>query len=621
MELGGKVHLLFAGGATLLLVVLLAAIWPSSERVRAKRSEEIGLVTTVPAPLVIMHGLGGKGKGWIDSGLTGFFEERGLVHGGTIRWVEGQGVVIEGGTEGSERSDFLHLEMSDPFQSLEEWSSEIRAGVEEVLARTGAPRVALVGFSAGGLAGRKYVVDHPEDHGVARLVTLASPHLGSEWAYASMVAGGLEKAAADGGLKGKAAELIASGLGPLEELVGIPLDAPLVRELVPEEHNEVLRALNRSEHPWNLEYACIRTAGAPGFGGWGEVEADLLKIREGEILDSKIVGSLSTVVLSAVAFLRNRPSFRGDGAVLLSSQDLREVEYFRAHPDLADAVIDETATIDAWHMGAKERYRAVLEGIASEVRFLDVRATPDSSPTSTRLELDFHDYFAGVLEVTAEDPESGNRIPVGRPALYRRGDESFARVTIGPFDPEQVPVIDVQVESLERQKRVGGLDGRPVVYGKRLIVGDEIDDPEPEPSALEPVVLEVETLRDIPAVDAQDRPWDLDGTRPDLRLVLYAGDDEQGWTELYRDVDGTRLEIGRTFELPVDPSETRIRLEVWEVDVPAPDLVGRVVWNPGQLRSGAVTETTDAGLAIDLQVTAPEVEHVSWDPQPFYVAP
>jgi pimeloyl-ACP methyl ester carboxylesterase len=570
--------------------------------------------------MVIMHGLGGKGEGWIDAGLTGFLEERGLRYGGTIRSEEGEVVVVEGGTVSPPESDFFHLEMSDPFQSLDRWSEEIRAGVNAVLERTGAPRVVLVGFSAGGVAGRKYVVDYPEDHGVARLVTLASPHLGSEWAYFAKVDEALERAIAEGGLGSVPARGLDSGLGVLEDLVGIPLDAPLVRELVPEEHNEMLQALNRSEHPWNLEYACIRTAGSPGFRGWNEVETDLVRLREGEVLDSKIVQKLSTVVLSAAAFLQNRPSFRGDGAVLLSSQDLREVEYFRTHPDLADAVIDETTTIDAGHMGAKERYRAVLEGIASEVRFLDVRATSDSSSESTRLELDFHDYFAGVLNVTAEDPDSGNRIPVGRPALYRRGDESFARVTIGPFDRETVPVVDVRVESLEHQKRAGGPDDRPVVYGKRLIVGDVIEGREPEPSPLEPVILEIDALRNIPESTPQGEPWDGNGTGPDLQLVLFAGEEEMGRSELYRDVVGTRLEVGRTFELPVDPSETRIKLEVREADPPAPALVGRVIWNPGQLRSGVVTETTDEGLAIDLKISAPEPEHVTWDPQPFYVS-
>jgi hypothetical protein len=51
-------------------------------------------------------------------------------------------------------------------------------------------------------------------------------------------------------------------------------------------------------------------------------------------------------------------------------------------------------------------------------------------------------------------------LPVSRPEIFQRGDESFGRVLIGPFDPSRTTMVDVLVWSLDR--------GRP--FGKRVFL-------------------------------------------------------------------------------------------------------------------------------------------------------
>ena len=78
-------------------------------------------------------------------------------------------------------------------------AAQLVAHVDEVLARTGATEVDLVGHSMGGLVARYAVEVLGLDDRVANVVTIASPHGGSPFAHlAGMVPGhrGLTRAAA-----------------------------------------------------------------------------------------------------------------------------------------------------------------------------------------------------------------------------------------------------------------------------------------------------------------------------------------------------------------------------------------------------------------------------------------
>jgi pimeloyl-ACP methyl ester carboxylesterase len=75
-----------------------------------------------------------------------------------------------------------------PIVGFEYWSlgrtaraaRELAAFVDEVRARTGAAQVDLIGHSMGGVVGRYYVTLGGGDGVVANLVTIGSPHLGTE---------------------------------------------------------------------------------------------------------------------------------------------------------------------------------------------------------------------------------------------------------------------------------------------------------------------------------------------------------------------------------------------------------------------------------------------------------
>ena len=74
------------------------------------------------------------------------------------------------------------LTYGPPLASIEEFSAQLDARIDEVLAATGADRVALVGHSMGGLVARAYLRRYGSGK-VALVLTLGTPHHGSVHAW------------------------------------------------------------------------------------------------------------------------------------------------------------------------------------------------------------------------------------------------------------------------------------------------------------------------------------------------------------------------------------------------------------------------------------------------------
>ncbi len=73
------------------------------------------------------------------------------------------------------------LDFADPFGSNVVHAREIARAVETMLALSGAGTVDIIAHSMGGLAARRYLVDHATDVRIRRIVFLATPHRGT-WA-------------------------------------------------------------------------------------------------------------------------------------------------------------------------------------------------------------------------------------------------------------------------------------------------------------------------------------------------------------------------------------------------------------------------------------------------------
>jgi len=156
-------------------------VWP--------RGATPGRPDIAAVPVIFIHGYAGKAESWIDRNYAdAHATHKGFAWRGTLS-VDRDGVV----------------QLSAPPRQAE-WSparfpayalalsnngrNAIDASAEEVARAVGfakkehqAERVVLVGFSLGGVIARAYLVAHVDDHCVSQLITINSPHGGSELAY------------------------------------------------------------------------------------------------------------------------------------------------------------------------------------------------------------------------------------------------------------------------------------------------------------------------------------------------------------------------------------------------------------------------------------------------------
>lgn len=358
-------------------------------------------------PILLVHGLGNNASTWEDSGYVGFLKGRELRYGGVVTVDAWGSARIEAGEHEPEEAEVFVLEISDPWESLDLWAEEIAAAVREVTERTRAPRVVLVGYSAGGVAARKYLVETPDDHRVARLVTLSSPHGGSELSI-------LAEAAGNGGS--------IPGVRALLENVRrqrkIPNEAPLIADLAPAAGGNVLDLLNRAAHPGDVEYACIVATGVDLLNDWTTLQAAIAQTRGGR-RDGTLLPWATQTVMEWLGLGTPNASGAGDGAVLVASQHLGRVDFLRRHPELLRKVV----SVPADHHQALHKYRAITEAIGDSVEFLDAELMGD------RVRVRFVSPLAGMARIGAVDT-AGNPLQVEPTVLSSDGDRLVAGVLV-----------------------------------------------------------------------------------------------------------------------------------------------------------------------------------------------
>jgi pimeloyl-ACP methyl ester carboxylesterase len=110
--------------------------------------------------------------------------------------------------------------------------------------------ILITGHSAGGVVARLFMVEHPEDR-VAALITLASPHLGADTAQLGLMAGVETFAWLDAWFGTRTFSRFQS----------------LLKDLSPEQPDNLLGWLNRQKHPAALYVSIVREADNVWEGG------------------------------------------------------------------------------------------------------------------------------------------------------------------------------------------------------------------------------------------------------------------------------------------------------------------------------------------------------------------
>lgn len=188
--------------------------------------------------LVLVQGYLGRSDAWRESGVTEVLTRNGWADGGTL--TVRAGVVRGDRPPGPEPRRFYTLILPSDSgllrqaQFLNAYLSGLRAGYP-------GQSLILVGHSAGGVAARLAMVQHPE-HKVGALITIASPHLGTESAEVGALLGQTPLAIF--------APLIGGG--------ALNSSQTLFRDLARERPGNLLFWLNRQEHPQALYVSVVR---------------------------------------------------------------------------------------------------------------------------------------------------------------------------------------------------------------------------------------------------------------------------------------------------------------------------------------------------------------------------
>ncbi|RUM92180.1 MAG: hypothetical protein DSZ28_09840 [Thiothrix sp.] len=219
--------------------------------------------------VVLVHGFKSSSQDWYNSGVIDQLQNQGWRPGGHYRYYP-QGVMGPASrAEGENLIYTVDLPNTAPVMLQVGYLHAVLQSIEAI-----APKdtLNLVGHSAGGVVARAVMVIHPE-HTIARLITIAAPHLGSS-------------AASVGSL------VASTPLSMMADMLGqdeLAHSGQLLSELSPPTSGNFLFWLNQQPHPPALHYISLVRTNNPMFGGDNLVSPQSQDLRNVVNLGSRAV--------------------------------------------------------------------------------------------------------------------------------------------------------------------------------------------------------------------------------------------------------------------------------------------------------------------------------------------
>lgn len=529
----------------------------------------------VPYPMLFLHGFGSSAAMWEMDGTVAYFETRGLRYGGRLR-ADGR----RGAPAALRGKDLFTVGFADPYGDVDVWAGELEQVIRRALEFTGARKVILVAHSAGGLAARRYLVDHLDDHHVHALVTVASPHGGTELAFLADLKVLVEARP----------ELLVFRplVKKLEEAAGFPLNARILSQLHPVERNDWLQALDRANHPLDVRYVALVVEHGRELDVWQDLDADLRRLRS-EPANSTLVNRLMQRLLDAV----NAEDWHsGDGVILAERQRLSRVSDFRSRK----IPVEEIPVYSRTHQEASKLHFEMLSAVSGVPSVARVAAKRGFLSRKGRLQIDYEHEFGSVVgvQIQAGGVESGLVRPLAfdGPSLVDVGAGTVSRIAVGPLPMSELRNLNLALTPPESTD----VYAFPVVSRKEVVV----DSPKAEGSGAR-ARLRLRRVGGIPP-DA-DRSLVPGWAGADVQVVVSSADGPIYRTEVIEDVPGDTISLtAPPVDLGVDPLRTRLSVQVWDVDLLGNTLLGVAVLQPGEWPRGEARLQTDTAVFIDVRL-------------------
>lgn len=240
--------------------------------------------------VVLVQGYLGSAGSWRNSGIGAILNGAGWSDAGHLTMHPGGVAEVLSGAGGNRR--FITVDLLTEAPTVVQ-ADTLAAYVAHIRQRSPGERIILVGHSAGGVVARLFMVRQPQA-GIAGLVTIASPHLGSSWAELGNFIGSTP----------------AAWMAPFFGLGTLNRSQALYHDLSREHPNNLLGWLNRQPHPPASYVAVVRVNNPTR-----PVEGDSMVVGPAQDLNAvpALAGRAETI------FSAGEHGLRPDDGLLLSS--------------------------------------------------------------------------------------------------------------------------------------------------------------------------------------------------------------------------------------------------------------------------------------------------------------
>lgn len=202
--------------------------------------------------LVLIQGYLGSSKSWSEAGITRQLHQQGWRYSGEYYYGSNGVALFEPQIARLNMSDSAHrfYQVNLPTEaSIQHQAYYLTAYLKQIRKRFPQQELILVGHSAGGVLARYVMVRSPQLN-VARLITIASPHLGTDSAEFGKLVG----------------ESPIALLAPMIGAGTLNRSQALYNDLLPELPHRFLYWLNRQPHPQAEYISIVRDHQSPQGG-------------------------------------------------------------------------------------------------------------------------------------------------------------------------------------------------------------------------------------------------------------------------------------------------------------------------------------------------------------------
>jgi triacylglycerol esterase/lipase EstA (alpha/beta hydrolase family) len=311
-------------------------------------------VTSTNPPIILVHGFNQNSDFWNDIHLISELDQQGTINMGNFQSTKDHEIQLTDPKEITQGQSALYT-LSLPengTKDIRDSAILLEKAIANVIDRHRCEKVRLIAFSAGGIVCREYLSKHPENHRVASLTTVSSPHLGSEHAWLCVNYHNLKSVLAamqsdeSGNFITKntrvaSAYTLEKFAGQMEKWgndAGIDINSQCALMLAEPENGNYLDQLAKAHYPADIDYHCIITEENILNYNWRKLKTDFDEIKSGNFKDTAIADNLLDLARNGLGKLDKISSdfsslkFRGDGVVSKHSQDLNNIAAFKTSP-------------------------------------------------------------------------------------------------------------------------------------------------------------------------------------------------------------------------------------------------------------------------------------------------